>query len=72
MGGFSATISNFAKVVPEAIEAVLKGSAEDLVIEMQAELNRLFYASPETPNYQRTGFLRACLVASTSAMPELI
>lgn len=70
---FSATISAWAEKVPEAIEAVLRGSAQDLVKEMQAELNRLVYDAPPAPSgYVRTGFLRASLVASTEAMPQLV
>jgi hypothetical protein len=58
--------------VPEAIEAVLKGSAQDLMREMQEELDRLVYQQPVSPSgYKRTGFLKASLVASTSAMPRL-
>ncbi|WIY54152.1 HK97 gp10 family phage protein [Devosia sp. YIM 151766] len=73
MDSFSATIGSWCERVPEAIEAVLRGSAQDLVKEMQAELNRLVYEAPPSPSgYQRTGFLRASLVASTSAMPQLI
>lgn len=73
MASFSATISAWAEKVPEAIDAVLKGSAQDLVKEMQAELDRLVYDAPPAPSgYVRTGFLRASLVASTEAMPQLI
>lgn len=51
----------------------MKQSAQDLVKEMQAELNRLVYdAPPALSGYVRTGFLRASLVASTEAMPQLV
>lgn len=73
MSSFSATIGQWAAKVPEAIEAVLRGSAQDLVTEMQAELDRLVYQAPPAPSgYQRTGFLRASLVASTTEMPKLV
>lgn len=70
---FSAQVAAWAKKVPEAIEAVLKGSAQDLTREMQAELDRMVYQAPVSPSgYQRTGFLRASLVASTESMPQLV
>lgn len=72
MSSFSAVIGKWAKAVPEAIEAVFKESAQDLVREMNEELTRMVYDQPETPNYARTGFLKASLVASTDAMPQLI
>lgn len=51
----------------------MRGSAQDLVKEMQAELDRLVYEAPPAPSgYVRTGFLRASLVASTEAMPQLV
>ena len=41
--------------------------------EMQEELDRLVYQAPPAPSgYQRTGFLKASLVASTDAMPSLV
>lgn len=41
--------------------------------EMQEELDRLVYQAPPAPSgYQRTGFLKASLVASTDAMPQLV
>lgn len=71
--GFAATIAAWAKAVPEAMDAVFKASAQRLVKEMQAELERLVYDAPPAPSgYQRTGFLRASLVASTEAMPQLV
>lgn len=73
MASFSATISAWAEKVPEAIDAVLRGSAEDLMREMQEELDRLVYQAPISPSgYDRTGFLKASLVASTQEMPQLI
>lgn len=72
-GGFAATIGGWARDIPEAIDAVLKGSAQDFMREMQEELDRLVYQAPISPSgYERTGFLKASLVASTNAMPQLI
>lgn len=73
MSNFAATISDWCARVPEAIDAVLKGSAQDFMRDMQEELDRLVYQAPPAPSgYQRTGFLKASLVASTDAMPQLV
>lgn len=73
MASFSATISGWAEKVPEAIDAVLQGSAQDLMREMQEELDRMVYQAPISPSgYDRTGFLKASLVASTHEMPRLV
>lgn len=73
MASFSATIAGWAEKVPEAIDAVLQGSAQDLMREMQEELDRLVYQQPISPSgYDRTGFLKASLVASTQEMPRLV
>lgn len=69
---FSAIISNWTKVVAEAVDAVMKNSAQRLVKELNDEVTRLVYDPPEVDGYKRTGFLRASLVASTEAMPTLI
>jgi hypothetical protein len=70
---FSAVIGKWARDVPEAIDAVFKNSAQRLTKELQGELQRLVYDAPPSPSgYKRTGFLRASLVASTEAMPQLI
>lgn len=70
---FSAQVGAWTAKVPEAIEAVLRGSAQDFMREMQAELDRLVYQAPISPSgYERTGFLKASLVASTQEMPQLI
>lgn len=73
MSSFAATIGDWCRRVPEAIDAVLKNSAQRLAKEIDAELDRQVYQAPPSPSgYQRTGFLRASFVASTSAMPQLI
>lgn len=70
---FAAVIGKWAKDIPEAIDAVFKNSAQRLTKELQGELQRLVYDAPPSPSgYKRTGFLRASLVASTEAMPQLI
>jgi len=73
VGNFAATIGDWCRRVPEAIDAILKNSAQRLAKEIDAELDRQVYQAPPSPSgYQRTGFLRASFVASTSAMPQLI
>jgi hypothetical protein len=73
VSSFSAVIGNWCARVPEAIDAVLKNSAQRLAKEIDAELDRMVYQAPPSPSgYQRTGFLRASFVASASAMPQLI
>lgn len=70
---FSATIGAWINKIPQAIEAIMRDSAEDLVREINAEIDRLIYNQPPAPTYpKRTNFLRASLVASTEAMPQLI
>lgn len=56
---FAATVGAWAKAVPEALDIVFKEAAQEVV----SQLNLL------TP--VDTGFLRASLRASTSAMPAL-
>lgn len=56
---FSAQIAEWTKKVEGATEAVFKESVQELVSQMQALVP------------VDTGFLRASLVASTSAMPSL-
>ncbi|MER8999988.1 HK97 gp10 family phage protein [Mesorhizobium australicum] len=57
--------------MPNALEAVFKVSAQELVSQLDQLLADEVYAKPQPPGYKRTGFLRASLVASTSAMPTL-
>jgi hypothetical protein len=56
---FAATVGDWCHKVPNALEAVFKESAQGLV----SQLNELVPVD--------TGFLRASLMASTSAMPQL-
>lgn len=69
---FSAVIEGWTRRVKEAEEAVFREAAQELVKQLNDQITEMVYDAPETPNYRRTGFLRASLVASTEAMPRLI
>lgn len=69
---FAAQIEGWTRRVKEAEEAVFKEAAQELVKQLNDQITEMVYDAPETPNYRRTGFLRASLVASTEAMPRLI
>lgn len=56
---FAATVGAWCEKVPNALEMVFKESAQELV----SQLNDLVPVD--------TGFMRASLMASTSAMPQL-
>ncbi|WP_395449905.1 HK97 gp10 family phage protein [Aminobacter sp. UC22_36] len=60
MGSFSTTVGQWAQKVEGAVEAVFKEAAQELV----SQLNQLVPVG-------ETGFLRASLMASTTAMPTL-
>jgi hypothetical protein len=69
---FAATVGDWCRTVPEAIEVVFRESAEELVRVMDMLLVESVYdRAPARSGYKRTGFLRASLVASTTAMPML-
>lgn len=68
---FAAQVGAWAHKVDGALEVVFKEAAQELVSQMDDLLASMVYAGPSSPNYRRTGFLRASLVASTSAMPGL-
>lgn len=69
---FAATVGDWADQVEGALEAVFRESAEELVRVMDLLLVESVYDRPPAPSgYKRTGFLRASLVASTTAMPML-
>lgn len=59
MASFAATVGAWCEKVPDALEIVFKESAQELV----SQLNELVPVD--------TGFLRASLMASTTAMPQL-
>ena len=72
MASFSATVGAWAEKVPNALEAVFKEAAQELVSQMDQLLADMVYdAPPAASGYKRTGFLRASLMASTTAMPQL-
>lgn len=60
MTSFAAQVGNWATRVDGALEAVFKESAQELV----SNLNQLVPVG-------ETGFLRASLMASTTAMPQM-
>lgn len=67
---FAAAVGEWCADVKEAQEAVFKEASQRLVHVLDDLITQLVYGSPET-DYQRTGFLRASLMASTQAMPYL-
>ncbi|TPN90147.1 HK97 gp10 family phage protein [Mesorhizobium sp. B1-1-5] len=71
MASFAATVGDWCAKVPNALEIVFKESAQELVSQLDRLLADEVYAKPQPPGYKRTGFLRASLMASTSAMPTL-
>lgn len=68
--GFAASVGDWCNDVREASEAIFQESAQELVRELDQLISQLIYSNPATDR-QRTGFLRASLVASNSAMPAL-
>lgn len=68
---FAAAVGDFAKNVPKALEAVFRASASQLSHELDDQLDSMIYETPASPNYKRTRFLQASLVASTTDMPRL-
>lgn len=67
---FSASVGAWCEKIPEAAEAIFKRSAQTLVHELDDLISQMVYSDAKT-DYQRTGFLRASLVASNTAMPTL-
>lgn len=68
---FSAQVGDWVHRVKGAEEAVFKEAAQELVSQLNSELERMIYETPETEGYKRTKFLQASLMASTSDMPRL-
>lgn len=62
---FSAQVAAFAEKVEGAVEAVFKESVQDVVSEMQTPISAGGRMRVDT------GFLRASLLASTTAMPPI-
>lgn len=70
---FSGKIGAWVQKIPQAIIYIMRDSAEDLVREINSQIDALIYSQPPAPTYpKRTNFLRASLVASTDAMPQLV
>lgn len=72
MSKFAATVGDWADTVIEAQEAVFRESAQEFVAQLNSEVTAMIYDQPQPDGYTRTGFLRASLVASTEALPNLL
>lgn len=71
-GTFSATVGDWANKIEGASEVIFKEACQELVEELDEMLVSLVYNAPISPSgYRRTGFLRASLMGSKSAMPQL-
>jgi hypothetical protein len=68
---FAAQVGQWVEKVDGALTAVFRESAQELVSQLDQLLADTIYEQPQTPGYNRTGFLRASLMASTDAMPTL-
>lgn len=68
---FAAQVGDWILRVEEAAEAVFKESVQELAIQLSDQLETMIYETPESPNYKRTKFLQASLMASNSEMPRL-
>jgi hypothetical protein len=66
---FSAQIDAWVLKVEGAIEAVFKEAVQELVDQADQLVTQMVYEAPQSPNYQRTGFLRSSLTVSTASMP---
>tara|TARA_R110000851_G_C13102466_1_gene568885 strand:- start:19865 stop:20317 length:453 start_codon:yes stop_codon:yes gene_type:complete len=70
---FAADVAAWALNVEGAIEVIFREAAQELAREMDLLLEQTVYDQPiSSSGYQRTGFLRASLVASSSVMPQLV
>lgn len=69
---FAATVGAWCEKVPSALEVIFKESAQELVSQLdQLLVDMVYNGPPAASGYKRTGFLRASLMASTTAMPTL-
>ncbi|MER8959305.1 HK97 gp10 family phage protein [Mesorhizobium sp. M0701] len=68
---FAASVGDWVLKVSGAIEAIFQESAQELVSQLDQLLVDMVYDQPQPPGHTRTGFLRASLMASTTAMPQL-
>ncbi|WP_245414115.1 HK97 gp10 family phage protein [Nitratireductor sp. StC3] len=66
---FTAQIEEWARKVEGAVEAIFKEAVHELVEQADQLLTQLVYEAPPSPNYRRTGFLRASVTASNASMP---
>jgi hypothetical protein len=69
---FEAQVADWVRRVDGALQAVFQEAAQELAQEMDLLLEQTVYQRPPAASgYKRTGFLRASLVASRTAMPLL-
>lgn len=68
---FAATVGAWALKVEGALQAIFQESAQELTSQLDQLLVDMVYDQPQPAGYKRTGFLRASLMASTTAMPQL-
>lgn len=70
---FAAEVGEWVRSVEGAFEAIFRESVQELVTEMDLLLVQTVYDQPPAASgYKRTGFLRASLLASETAMPQLV
>lgn len=70
MASFSAIVGEWASEVKGALLAIFKESVQELASQIDMQLVNMVYEAPPAPSgYRRTGFLRASVQASKSAMP---
>lgn len=69
---FGAQVAEWAQAVEGAMEVIFRESVQELAEEMDLLLVQTVYDQPQSESYKRTGFLRASLVASETAMPQLV
>lgn len=68
---FSAQVGDWVKRVKLAELAIFREAAQELQRQLTEQLSSMIYEKPSSPDYKRTQFLLASLVASTSEMPKL-
>lgn len=69
---FAAQVGDWINRVDGALLAVFRESAQVLVSQLDQQLTDMVYDQPQSASgYNRTGFLRASLMASREAMPTL-
>lgn len=72
MNKFAAVTGEWVATVKEAQEAIFRESAQEFVAQLNSQITAMIYDQPQPDGYARTGFLRASLVASTEALPNLL